>query len=69
MNDSNLKILILGGCGFIGRCFLDYLLKEQLVSFIRVIDKITPILSDMHPSHLINYQSNLVQFIQIDLTQ
>lgn len=36
------RVLILGGCGFIGRHLVKALLEQKLASFIRVADKVLP---------------------------
>lgn len=42
MTLDKVNVLILGGVGFIGRNFIHYLLKNNLVGDIRVADKVLP---------------------------
>lgn len=42
MTVDKVNVLILGGVGFIGRHFVHYLLKNNLVGDIRVVDKALP---------------------------
>lgn len=41
-NGSKPSALILGGCGFIGRNVVQFLVEQQLCSRIRVADKVLP---------------------------
>jgi hypothetical protein len=66
---SKASVLLLGGCGFVGRNFLLFLLNEQLISYVKVVDKITPLMAYMHPLHMTCFDSPLVEFQQADLTQ
>jgi nucleoside-diphosphate-sugar epimerase len=66
---ESVSVLLLGGCGFVGRNFLLFLLNEQLVSYVKVVDKMTPLMAFMHPLHLACFDSSLVEFQQADLTQ
>jgi nucleoside-diphosphate-sugar epimerase len=36
------SVLVLGGCGFIGRNLVTYLVEQSLCSVVRVIDKVLP---------------------------
>lgn len=62
------KVLLLGGCGYIGRNLVKYLLQNELVSFIRVADKILPVMAYLHPEMEAIFESPLIQFVQCDLT-
>jgi nucleoside-diphosphate-sugar epimerase len=62
--------LILGGCGFIGRNLVKYLLDNNLASTIRVVDKRAPFMSFLSPDHkaaLLNKE--YVEFVQADLSE
>lgn len=42
--DSKPSVLILGGCGFVGRSIALYLLEEQLATKVCIVDKLSPVL-------------------------
>jgi len=44
---SKPRVLVLGGVGFIGRNFVQYLIKNNLVSKVRVADKVLPALAGL----------------------
>jgi len=63
-------VLILGGCGFIGRHLVKYLVDNKLVSTIRVSDKSLPATSSMSEEHKAAFaQKNIVEFKQADLSK
>ncbi|KAL8566462.1 hypothetical protein ACOMHN_015098 [Nucella lapillus] len=47
------RVLVLGGTGFIGRNFVQYLVNNDLASKIRVADKVPPQMAWMNPPHLV----------------
>jgi nucleoside-diphosphate-sugar epimerase len=62
--------LVLGGCGFLGRNFVKYLLDNSLAASIRVADKRHPMmcaLSADHKAALLNRE--LVELVQVDLSE
>jgi nucleoside-diphosphate-sugar epimerase len=61
------RVLILGGCGFIGRHLVHYLVSQSLCAHIRVADKVMPIMSYLSPELEKSYES--VEFKQADLSQ
>ena len=63
------RVLILGGCGFIGRNLVEYLLNENLTGEIVVADKLMPVLSYMSETHSQCFENEKVVFIQADLTR
>jgi nucleoside-diphosphate-sugar epimerase len=67
--EGQFSILILGGCGFVGRNLLLFLLNEKLVKYVKIVDKVTPVMAYLHPLHMTSYQSSLVEFQQADLTK
>ena len=62
-------VLILGGCGFIGRNLVRYLVTENLALFIKVADKAMPEMSYFHDCFTEAFQSPIVQYEQNDLTK
>lgn len=63
------KVLVLGGCGYIGRNLVQHLVENELASFVRVVDKVLPIMAYFHPSIESLFENPRVQFIQGDLTK
>jgi len=66
---SKPKVLILGGCGFIGRNLVQYLADNNLVSKIRVADKVLPDLAGLSQKQTAIYKSDLVEFKQANLAR
>lgn len=67
---SKPNVLILGGCGFIGRNLVKYLVDNDLVNLIRVADKKLPIISNMNKEHSEAFKNkNVVNFVQADLSK
>jgi hypothetical protein len=62
-------ILILGGCGYVGRNLVHYLVTENLASFIKIADKARPEMAYFHEKYVEAFQSPLVQYEQDDLTK
>jgi len=69
MSDSKKSVLVLGGCGFIGRNFVKYLVEHKLASKIRVADKNLPATSYLSPEHKKAFDEKIVEFMQADLTR
>jgi UDP-glucose 4-epimerase len=46
-----------------------FLLNEKLVRYVKIVDKVTPIMAYLHPLHMTCFQSSLVEFQQADLTK
>ncbi|CAL1300957.1 unnamed protein product [Larinioides sclopetarius] len=61
------RVLILGGCGFIGRHLVDYLISNNLVSKVRVVDKVPPQIAWMNKHHQEVFASPLVEFKSANL--
>ncbi|XP_076672863.1 3 beta-hydroxysteroid dehydrogenase/Delta 5--_4-isomerase [Andrena cerasifolii] len=69
MSDSNRKprVIILGGCGFIGRNLVEYLLDNDLVSFVRVVDKVPPQTAWLNAKHQQLFEHPLLEFKSANL--
>jgi len=67
MSDSKPKVLILGGCGFIGRHLVMYLHKSKLASKVCVADKQLFQIAGLSEAELAIYKSDFVSFRQADL--
>lgn len=69
-NPSGPSVLILGGCGFIGRHLVEYLTRRKLVSHITVVDKSLVATSNMNTVHKALYEDkSLIRFKQADLSK
>jgi len=62
-------VLILGGCGFIGRHLVSHLLENDAVKKICVADKSIPQLSWLNEEHKKLYEDERVEFRQADLVK
>ncbi|XP_049848737.1 uncharacterized protein LOC126316682 [Schistocerca gregaria] len=65
MGDSN--VLILGGCGFVGRNLVSYLVDNKLCKYIRVIDKTRPSLAYLSERHKKAFESDIVSYEQANV--
>jgi len=63
------NVLILGGCGFIGRNLVQFLVDNKLAENIRVVDKSLPATSYLNAEHKKAFEEKNVQFVQADLTK
>ncbi len=69
VEDGLPKVLILGGCGYIGRNLVVHLVTHNLASLVRVADKVLPVMAYFHPEIEAVFQNPIVQTVQADLTQ
>jgi dTDP-D-glucose 4,6-dehydratase len=69
MADRKPQVLILGGLGFIGRNLIEYLADNNLVSKIRVADKVLPDLAGLSSKQSQIVKSDLVEFKQANLAR
>lgn len=60
-------VIVLGGCGFIGRYLVEYLVENELVSFVRVVDKVPPQTAWFNEKHQKIFNNNLVEFKSANL--
>jgi nucleoside-diphosphate-sugar epimerase len=63
------KILVMGGCGFIGRNLVEYLCDNNLASKIRVADKVLPDLAGLTPKQAGLFKGDIVDFKQANLAR
>jgi len=68
MESGKPKVLVLGGIGFIGRNFVQYLVDNRLASFIRVVDKVLPPTAFLGKQHQAALEAEGVEFKQGNLT-
>eukprot|EP01029_Cantina_marsupialis_P014342 TRINITY_DN31663_c0_g1_i1.p1 TRINITY_DN31663_c0_g1~~TRINITY_DN31663_c0_g1_i1.p1 ORF type:complete len:364 (-),score=120.46 TRINITY_DN31663_c0_g1_i1:1768-2859(-) len=63
------EILVLGGCGMVGRNFVQYIVENKLASFIRVADKTMPMMAFMNEEHKAVFDNSCVEYVQADLSR
>lgn len=63
----SLNVLVLGGVGFIGRHFVSYLVKNNLVASVRVVDKVLPATAYLNVEHKEVFANPKVEFKQANL--
>ncbi|KDR19426.1 uncharacterized protein LOC110829943 [Zootermopsis nevadensis] len=61
------SVVILGGCGFIGRNLVQYLIENDLVSAVRVVDKVPPQTAWLNDKHQQLFNIPKVQFKSANL--
>lgn len=61
------KLIIFGGCGFIGRSLVEYLISNDLVSTVRVIDKVPPQIAWLNKQHQKLYDDPRVEYKSANL--
>ncbi|KAI5634240.1 NAD dependent epimerase/dehydratase family domain-containing protein [Phthorimaea operculella] len=66
-DNAKLRVAVLGGCGFIGRNLVDHLVSNDLVSYLRVVDKTPPQLAFLNPHHTKVFEDPRVDFKSADL--
>nr|CAH7750082.1 unnamed protein product [Callosobruchus chinensis] len=64
---SRPNVLILGGCGFIGRNLVGYLANNNLASTIRVVDKVPPQVAWLNKTHAEAFNNDSVEFKSANL--
>ncbi|XP_020293084.1 uncharacterized protein LOC109859338 [Pseudomyrmex gracilis] len=65
--DKKARVIVLGGCGFIGRNLVEYLLDNELVSYVRVVDKVPPQTAWLNAKHQHVFQHPLLEFRSANL--
>lgn len=66
---SKPRVIVLGGTGFIGKNFVQFLAENNLASKIRVADKVLPSFAGLTKKQEEIFNSPLVEFKQTPLTQ
>jgi len=64
---SKPRVLVLGGCGFIGRNMVKWLVDKDLCDKIRVCDKVLPALAGLSPAQKTAFEK--VEFKQVNLAR
>jgi len=65
---SKPNVLVLGGVGFIGRNFVQYLVANNLAGKIRVVDKVLPSTAFLGQPHQNAFNNPIVEYTQGNLT-
>ncbi|KAL0104797.1 hypothetical protein PUN28_016440 [Cardiocondyla obscurior] len=65
--DKKARVIVLGGCGFIGRNLVEYLLNNDLVSYVRVVDKVPPQTAWLNANHQRLFEHSLLEFKSANL--
>ncbi|KAJ8724635.1 hypothetical protein PYW08_016109 [Mythimna loreyi] len=65
--NSKPRVVVLGGCGFIGRNLVEYLITNDLVSGLRVVDKTPPQLAFLNPSHSKIFEDSRIEYKSANL--
>lgn len=65
--DKKARVIVLGGCGFIGRNLVEYLLDNHLVSYVRVVDKVPPQTAWLNTKHQRLFENPLLEFKSANL--
>ncbi|XP_075975862.1 uncharacterized protein LOC142976411 [Anticarsia gemmatalis] len=66
-DNSKPRVVVLGGCGFIGRNLVEYLISNDLVSGLRVVDKTPPQLAFLNPTHSKIFEDSRVEYKSANL--
>ncbi|KAL0881351.1 hypothetical protein ABMA27_001228 [Loxostege sticticalis] len=66
-DNSKPRAVVLGGCGFIGRNLVEYLVVNDLVSGVRVVDKTPPQLAFLNPAHTKVFEDPRVEYKSANL--
>ena len=69
MGGDKPSVLVLGGCGFVGRNLVAMLVDRELCSHIRVVDRTMPAMAFLAPAHQAAFDSPLVEYKQGDLSR
>ncbi|CAH0394943.1 unnamed protein product [Bemisia tabaci] len=67
MGSDKPAFLILGGCGFIGRNFVEFLIDNDVASYIRVVDKLPPQVAWLNKRHSLAFKDPRVEHVSANL--
>ncbi|XP_071439469.1 uncharacterized protein [Hetaerina americana] len=67
LTDVKPRVLVLGGCGFIGRNLVEFLVDNDLVSSVTVVDKVPPQTAWLNRKHQEIFDSEKVTFKSANL--
>lgn len=66
-NASYFSMRVFPGCGFIGRNLVEYLIENELVSYLRLVDKVPPQVAWLNPKHQKIFEHPLIEFRSANL--
>ncbi|RZF33221.1 hypothetical protein LSTR_LSTR014026 [Laodelphax striatellus] len=66
-NNDKPKVIVLGGCGFIGRNLVAYLVSNDLISYLRIVDKVPPQTAWLSTRHKKYFEDPRVEFKSANL--
>lgn len=55
------------GCGFIGRNFVEFLIDNDVASYIRVVDKLPPQVAWLNKRHSLAFKDPRVEHVSANL--
>uniref|UniRef100_A0A1B6M4V8 NAD-dependent epimerase/dehydratase domain-containing protein n=1 Tax=Graphocephala atropunctata TaxID=36148 RepID=A0A1B6M4V8_9HEMI len=61
------RVIIFGGCGFVGRNLVEYMITNELVSGLRVVDKVPPQIAWLNKQLQDIFDDPLVEFKSVNL--
>lgn len=61
------NLIFFVGCGFVGRNLVAYLVKNDLISAIRVVDKVPPQVAWLNEAHAEAFANSVVEFKSANL--
>uniref|UniRef100_A0A2M4BQW7 Putative c-3 sterol dehydrogenase/3-beta-hydroxysteroid dehydrogenase n=1 Tax=Anopheles marajoara TaxID=58244 RepID=A0A2M4BQW7_9DIPT len=64
---SKPNVLVLGGCGFIGRHLVHYLVTNDLAARVKVVDKTPPLMAWLNRAHSVAFADERVEFTSANL--
>lgn len=64
---GNYSNLTFAGCGFIGRNLVSYLISNELVSSLRIVDKVPPQVAWLSDNHNKYFNNPIVEFKSANL--
>ncbi|XP_076064500.1 dTDP-D-glucose 4,6-dehydratase isoform X2 [Oratosquilla oratoria] len=67
MSDEKLKVLVLGGCGFIGRHIVSELVEDENVEKVCIVDKVPPQIAWLNVYHTTTFSNKKVSFKSANL--
>jgi len=64
---SKPRVIVLGGCGFVGRNLVQFLIEKDLTSKVRVADKVLPALAGLSDAQKEIFSK--IEFKQVNLSR
>ncbi|XP_077288188.1 uncharacterized protein LOC143912728 isoform X2 [Arctopsyche grandis] len=67
MGGEGLRVVVLGGCGFIGRNLVEHLVINNLASIVRAVDKVPPQIAWLNKKHTAIFENPKVEYKSANL--